>query len=195
MKINYAQTQTIKDGGLVNKPYTLDDTNYDYWKAIMVVFLKSIGNKTWKVVIKGWKHPVITSKDGTTSLKPEAHWTDVEDKEALGNSKDLNVIFNGMDKNMLRLINTCSEAKESWEILKTTHEGTSKVRMPRLQLLTTKFETLSMNEEKSICEFHIRLCDISNASFALGEKISEEKLSRKILRSLPKRFEMKVSAI
>lgn len=35
----------------------------------------------------------------------------VEDDEALGNSKALNIILKGVDKNMLRLINTCLEVK------------------------------------------------------------------------------------
>lgn len=38
-------------------------------------------------------------------------------------------------------------------------------------------------------------CDITNTSFALSEKMFEKKLARKILRSLPKRFDMKVTAI
>lgn len=81
---------------------------------------------------------------------------------------------------MFRLINTCLEAikaKEAWNILKIAHEGTSKVRMSRLQLLTTKFENLKMNEDESICEFHIRLRDISNTSFSLSVNMSKEKLA------------------
>lgn len=73
----------------------------------MVSFLKSMGNKTGKSVIKWWTYPVVTFEDGTTSLKREVEWNDVEDEEALGNSKALNVIFNGVDKNMFMLINTC----------------------------------------------------------------------------------------
>lgn len=87
----------------------------------MVSFLKSIGIKTWKIVIKGWKYHVITSQDGTISLNPGAEWTDAEDNEALGNSKALNSIFNGVDKNMFKLINACTKAKYAWEILKTSH--------------------------------------------------------------------------
>lgn len=67
--------------------------------------------------------------------------------------------------------------------------------MSRLQLLTTKFVNLRMNEEESICDFHIRLHDIANTSFSLGEKMCEEKLTRKILKSLSKRFDMKVTNI
>lgn len=96
---------------------------------------------------------------------------------------------------MFRLINTFSEGKEAWEILKIAHEGTFKVRMWRLQLLTTKFENMRIKEDKSILDFNVKMREISNTSFALGEKMSEEKLARKILRSLPKRFVMKVTTI
>jgi len=107
----------------------------------------------------------------------------------------LNAIFNGVDKNIFRLVNNCEVAKDAWNILKTTHEGTSRVKMSRLQLLTTKFENLRMKEDENIHEFHMNILEIANASGALGEKMSDEKLVRKILRSLPKRFAMKVTAI
>ena len=52
-----------------------------------------------------------------------------------------------------------------------------------------------MKEEQSISDFNDRLCDIANEAFALREKFSEEKLVRKMLRSLRKRFAYKVTAI
>src|ERR1044072_9023453 len=67
--------------------------------------------------------------------------------------------------------------------------------MSRLQMLTTKFETLRMGEDQTIAEFHMEIRDIANSSFGLGEKMSDEKLVRKILKSLPKRFAMKVTSI
>ena len=39
--------------------------------------------------------------------------TTFKDDEDFGNDKALNAIFNGVDKNMFRLINTCTEAKEA----------------------------------------------------------------------------------
>jgi len=86
-------------------------------------------------------------------------------------------------------------AKDAWEILKTAHEGTTKVTSVKLQLLTTKFENLRMLEDESIHDYHLNILDIANAFDSLGEKISEEKLVRKILRSLLKSFDMKVTAI
>jgi len=104
-----------KEGGLVNRPPLLDGTNYDYRKSRMSAYLKSIDSKTWKVVLKGWEHPVVLDKDGhkTEVLKPEEEWTVSEDDLALANSKALNALFNGVDKNMFRLIKKCNVAKDA----------------------------------------------------------------------------------
>ncbi|KAK2356863.1 gag-protease polyprotein [Trifolium repens] len=184
-----------KNRGSINRPPILDGSNYDYWKSRMTAFIKSMDQRAWRAIVTGWNHPMVTSEDGSTSLKGVAYWSAEEETTASANSKALNAIFNGVDQNMFKLINTCTEAKQAWEILQTAHEGTSKVRMTKLQLLTTKFENLRMDEDETISEFNTRLRDIVNSSFALGEKISEEKIARKILRSLPKRFNIKVSAI
>ena len=60
-----------KEGGYNNRPPLLDGSNYDWWKVRMVAFLKSMDNKAWKAVLKGWDHPVNKDKDGNVSLKLE----------------------------------------------------------------------------------------------------------------------------
>lgn len=67
--------------------------------------------------------------------------------------------------------------------------------MSRIQLLAIKFENLKMKEGETITEYNVRLGDIANNSFSLGKKMSEEKLVRKILSSLPKRIYMKVTPL
>ena len=118
-----------------------------------------------------------------------------EDEQALANSRALNVIFNGVDKNMFRMVKQCNVAKDAWEILKISHEGTIKIKSSKIQLLTTKFESLKMKEDETIRDYYMNVLDIANSFDSLGEKLSNEKLIRKILRSLPKRFDMKVKAI
>nr|ABN06157.1 hypothetical protein MtrDRAFT_AC151520g49v2 [Medicago truncatula] len=104
-----------KECGFVNRPPLLDGSNYDYWKSRISAFLKSIDNKIWKAVLKGWEHHVALYKDGnkTTVLKPEEEWTTAEDELTLGNSKALNAFFNGVDTNMFRLIKQCTVAKDA----------------------------------------------------------------------------------
>jgi len=183
-----------KEGGFVDRPPLLDGSNYDYWKSRMRAFLKSIDSKTWKSVLRGWEHPVALDEDGnrTYVLKPEEEWTTAEDELALGNSKALNALFNGVDKNMFRLIKQCTVAKDARDILKAAHEGTTKVKSSNFNFLPL---SLRMLEDESIQDYHLNILDIANAFESLGEKVSEEKLVRKILRSLPKRFDLKVTAI
>ena len=44
-------------------------------------------------------------------------------------------------------------------------------------------------------EFYAKLKDIVNLAFNLWENIPEPKIVRKVLRSLPKRFHAKITAI
>ncbi|KAK2428670.1 gag-protease polyprotein [Trifolium repens] len=187
-----------KDGGYMNRPPLLNgSTNYDSWKSKMTAFLRSIDRKVWKVVLTGWEHPTYASKEGTSMgvLKPEVEWTPEEETAAHYNHKAIYAVFNVVDTSVFKFIKNCVSAKDAWEILKTCYEGTTKVKQSKIQHLTSKFEALRMKDDESIQDFHLSLLDIANSFEALGEKISDEKLSRKLLRSLPKRFDMKVTAI
>ena len=44
-------------------------------------------------------------------------------------------------------------------------------------------------------EFYVKLNDIVNSAFNLGETIPEPKIVRKVLKSLPERFYAKITAI
>ena len=52
-----------------------------------------------------------------------------------------------------------------------------------------------MSEEETTSDFNGRLCDIAKESFSLREKIYEEIISKKALRSLPLRFAYKATTI
>ena len=52
-----------------------------------------------------------------------------------------------------------------------------------------------MEEDESIDEFYAKLMDIMNSTFNLGETIPKPKIVRKMLRSLPERFHVKITAI
>ena len=52
-----------------------------------------------------------------------------------------------------------------------------------------------MEDDESFDEFYAKLKDIVNSAFNLGETIPEPKIVRKVLKSLPKRFHAKITAI
>lgn len=79
-------------------------------------------------------------------------------------------------------------AMEIWEATKTRHVGADRVKEARLQTLMNNFENLKMKETSTIDDFAIQLSSISSKSTYLGETISETKLVKKFLTSLPRRF-------
>ena len=52
-----------------------------------------------------------------------------------------------------------------------------------------------MEDDEAFNEFYVKLKDIVNSTFNLGEQIPEPKIVRKVLRSLPERFHAKIIAI
>ncbi|KAG9447556.1 hypothetical protein H6P81_013684 [Aristolochia fimbriata] len=177
------------------KPPVLDGTNFPYWKTRKKVFIKALDEKAWKSVLTGWTPPTIINVAGNITIKPEVDWTVAEDKTLNQNAKALNVIFYGVDQERFKLISTCESAKDAWEVLSTTYEGTAEVRLSKLQLLNHKFENLQMEEDETIAEYDARIRDIANEIFTLGRKIPEAEQVQKVLRSLTEKFAVKVAAI
>ena len=71
--------------------------------------------------------------------------------------------------------------KKAWDnILSITHEGTSTMKLSKLQILTMKFESMKMKDNKTFSKFYTKLSDIVNSYFSIGETILDSKVVRKI---------------
>ncbi|GAA0187139.1 hypothetical protein LIER_34427 [Lithospermum erythrorhizon] len=99
----------FKEGRSITRPPLLDGSNYSYWKAKMTAFLRSIDTKTWKDVCTGWTTPNITNNN-VAVVKQNGDWTGVEEEATLAHNKALNTIFNVVDINVFKLINSCTVA-------------------------------------------------------------------------------------
>ena len=67
------------------------------------------------------------------------------------------------------------------------------LRLSRIQ--NSSFKEIKMEEDETFDELYAKLKDIVNSTFNLGEQIPEPKIVRKVLRSLPERFNVKITAI
>ena len=104
-------------------------------------------------------------------------------------------MFSAVTNEEFKKISSTEIAKEAWTILQKTYKGTKAVKDLKLQRLITSFEEIKMEEDESFDEFYAKLKDIVNSAFNLGETIPKHKIVRKVLRSLPKRFHAKITAI
>jgi hypothetical protein len=62
-------------------------------------------------------------------------------------------------------------------------------------MLTSGFEEIKMLDEETFGEIYSKISDLRNSMVGLGKSILDVKLIRKILRSLPERFRIKVTTI
>ena len=166
-------------------PPLFNGINYAYWKVRMRAFLQPLDEKVWQAVEIGWTKPKEASAD----------WDNAKIKVANFNNRALNALFSAVTNEEFKKISSTETAKEAWTILQTTYEGTKAVKDLKLQRLTTSFEEIKMEEDESFDEFYTKLKDIVNSTFNFGETIPEPKIVRKVLRSLPKRFHAKITAI
>ena len=151
----------------------------------MRAFLQSLDEKVWQAVEIGWTKPT----------EAPADWDDAKINAANFNSRALNALFSVVTNEEFKKISLTKTAKEAWNILQATYEGTKAVKDSKLQRLTTSFEEIKMEGDESFDEFYTKLKDIVNSAFNLGETIPEPKIVRNVLRSLPERFHAKITAI
>ena len=151
----------------------------------MRAFLCLIDDTVWDAVEVGWTRPEAT----------KSTWDKIVLTTVNANSKALNAIFCGVSPDEFHKISHITIAKEAWEILETTYEGTKKVKDTKLQMPTTRFEELKMSKDESFDSFYSKLNEVVVNKFNLGEKTEDSKIVRKILRSLPESFHAKVTAI
>ena len=151
----------------------------------MKTFLQSLDENVWQAVEIGWTKPKETPVD----------WDEAKIKAENFNSRALNALFSAVINKEFKKISSTETAKEAWTILHKTYEGTKAVKDSKFQRLTTSFEEIKMEEDESFDEFYAKLKDIVNSAFNLRETISELKIVRKVLKSLPERFHAKITAI
>jgi hypothetical protein len=144
----------------------------------MPFFLKSID--CWSIVEIGWTK----LEDAALELVPQKN-------VQLSNDKALHALCQTLSPK----ISNCESAQEARQILETTYEGTKLVKSAKLQMLISRFEEIKMLEEEIFGEFYSKMSDLRNSMVSLGKPISDVKLIRKILRSLPERFRIKVTTI
>ena len=82
----------------------------------------------------------------------------VEEKKKLDenrqkNKRGLHIIGQALDDSFVGRIKLAITTKQAWDILETSYQGTSKVKIAKLQALRREFENLQMKDSDSIDQF------------------------------------------
>lgn len=76
-------------------------------------------------------------------------WSKEEINESSFNSKGLYAIFMIISRMEFNRVSMRETTMDAWCSLETIHEGTVLVNNSKLQMLTTKFEEISMKEDET----------------------------------------------
>ncbi|KAF6173105.1 hypothetical protein GIB67_004208 [Kingdonia uniflora] len=114
-------------------------------------------------------------------------WTDTEQDSRFGAStREWSEALRGCGKLRERRID-CGEFDYK--------RGDDTVKERKLQMLTSQFKNIQIDESEPFDEFYARRSDIVNTSAALGVAYSNVQIVSKVLRSLPKSFRSRRDAI
>ncbi|XP_070035272.1 uncharacterized protein [Nicotiana tomentosiformis] len=150
----------------------------------------------WDIVTDS---PLTTMKinaEGVEVPKTRADCTDEDLKKWEKNAKAKKWLICELGPDEYSRIQNCTTAKEIWDTLQVSHEGTPQVKRSRGTLLYSQYENFTMKEGETIQEMYTRFTTLTNELKSLGRIISEEDRVEKILtRVLPVTWESKITVI
>ena len=127
--------------------------------------------------------------------KPRDKWTEEDRRRIQYNLKAKNIITSTLGIDEYFRVSNCSNAKEMWDTLQLTHEGTTDVKRSRVNTLTHEYELFRMNTNENIQRMQKRFTHIVNHLASLGKTFPNEDLINKVLRCLSMEWQPKVTAI
>ncbi|GKV48215.1 hypothetical protein SLEP1_g55041 [Rubroshorea leprosula] len=143
----------------------------------MRVFMLANVPKAWVVTIKGLYVPMKIVGEREVP-KEEIDWNDEDLERIMINNKAISMLQCALNPTEYHRVFGCDTAKEMWDMLEVTHEGTSQ-----------------MKPEESIQDMYTRLNDIVTNLKAFGKVYPPQEMVRKVLKSLPKSWEAKKTVI
>ena len=160
-----------------------DVQNYAFWSRGMKTYVQAQGFDVWKSVVDGYKYPATPPiEDNGKNL-------------SINNSKAKNDIMNGLVDSIYVKAMHCNSAKEILDKLQNVYEGYAKDNASKLQTYKGQFEQMKMKEDENIATYVLRVDEIVNVIRGLGEEVNESIIVQKVLRSLPMRFDLNISAL
>jgi len=121
-----------------------------------------------------------------TIEKPREQWDEDERRRVQYNLKAKNIITSALGMDEYFRVSNCKNAKEMWDTLKVTHEGTTDVKRSRINTFTYEYELFIMNQNETIQDMQKRFTHIFNHLASLRKIFPNEDLINKVLRCLSK---------
>jgi len=182
------------EGASINRPPMFSGVNYQFWKVRMWIFIESIDRGIWNVIVNGPYVPMHVV-DGVSTVKSFDKLSDIENKRVQYDCIAKNIISSALNLDEFFRVSQCSSAKEMWDVLEVTHEGTNDVKRARKHALIQEYELFRMQPGELIADMQKQFTHIVNHLIGLGNQFDKEELNIKILKCLDRSWQPKVTTI
>ncbi|KAL4383313.1 hypothetical protein GQ457_15G027770 [Hibiscus cannabinus] len=116
--------------------------------------------------------------------KIKVEMTDDDRRRIQVHDKALHMLFCALGPDMYSKMSSYRSAKDVWDTLETTYEGTNDVNETKIGLLNLIYKNFKMQTDENVTKMFDHFSVIVNGLKGLGEVIPEDKLVRKLLYSL-----------
>ena len=156
----------------INRPPIFNGVGYHYWKTHMQIFIEAIDlNIQEAIEISPYIHTMVAGN--ATTEKPQEQWDEEERKMVQYNLKAKNIITYALGMDEYFRVSKCKNAKEMWDTLQVTHEGTIDIKRSRINTLTHEYELFRMNQNETIQDMKKRIHTYSKSSCIIRKDISQ----------------------
>ncbi|XP_021839804.2 uncharacterized protein [Spinacia oleracea] len=178
-------TEKLEEGYSTQRPPMFSGKYYSYWRNRMEIFIKAEYYQVWRVIEVGDFQVTKLNTSDETVPKPIAEFDKADYEKLELNAMAVKILHRGLGPNEHNRVMGCKNAKQIWDLLQVTHEGTNEVKRSKIDLLMHQYELFTMKPSETIQDMITRFTNIINELNSLGKIITPEEQVRKVLRSLP----------
>jgi rRNA-processing protein FCF1 len=107
----------------------------------------------------------------------------------------MNLLYCALKDEEFNRLSIYESAKEIWDRLELTYEGTTELKESRISILMDKFEKFKMIKGESIDEMHKRFLEIIHPLKNLGKSFTAMELVKKFMKAVIPPYTSKIDAI
>ncbi|PKI41286.1 hypothetical protein CRG98_038307 [Punica granatum] len=167
-------------------PPVFDGENYQAWAVKFQAFMESAD--LWEAVEDNYEVADLPAN-------PTINHIGYRKERLTWKAKANPCMYAAMSPTIFTRIMRLGSAKAIWDYLKEECEGDEKIRGMKVLNLLREFERLQMGESETVNEFVDRLVEIAKKIRVLGTDSKDDRLVRKILISVPERFEATIASL
>ncbi|KAL3849578.1 hypothetical protein ACJIZ3_011460 [Penstemon smallii] len=172
--------------------------SFEDWKIRMEIFLAAYNDNMYTCIIKGPFKFTKTIKVDNADIVVEKDLNEMTAEEIkLYNLDKVGrfIMTKALDNDRFDKVKHCKIAKEMWDKVRDMSEGNDAIKEHQLSVALEKLDNFKMKSAETIDQMDTRFTRTLNEVLKLGKTFTDKELTVRVLKALPPKFNMKVTAM